>query len=155
MSDSGIDSTGTGATDLERRTLRRLTVRLVPLLMALYFVNYLDRTNLGIAKAEVSADLQLSATMFGLASGIPVVVGLLARFHGLLTGGQQQVDAAGDVADLALGVEDQAAAAGQIGAGAVHAEEVREARDGDAEVGGRPLPPRVMQFDSVATGNGQ
>jgi len=38
--------------------------------MALYFVNYLDRTNLGIAKADVSADLQLSATLFGLASGI-------------------------------------------------------------------------------------
>jgi MFS family permease len=38
--------------------------------MALYFVNFLDRTNLGIAKAEISADLQLSATMFGLASGI-------------------------------------------------------------------------------------
>lgn len=57
-------------TDLETRTVRRVTVRLVPLLMALYFVNYLDRTNLGIAKAEVSADLQLSATMFGLASGI-------------------------------------------------------------------------------------
>ena len=56
--------------DLETRTVRRVTVRLVPLLMALYFVNYLDRTNLGIAKAEVSADLQLSATMFGLASGI-------------------------------------------------------------------------------------
>lgn len=57
-------------TNLESSTLRRLTVRLVPLLMALYFVNYLDRTNLGIAKAEISADLQLSATMFGLASGI-------------------------------------------------------------------------------------
>jgi MFS family permease len=55
---------------LETSTLRRITVRLVPLLMALYFVNYLDRTNLGIAKAEVTADLQLSATMFGLASGI-------------------------------------------------------------------------------------
>ena len=55
---------------LEAPTLRRVTVRLVPLLMALYFVNYLDRTNLGIAKAEVSADLQMSATMFGLASGI-------------------------------------------------------------------------------------
>lgn len=47
-----------------------MTIRLVPILMALYFVNYLDRTNLGIAKAELSADLQLSATMFGLASGI-------------------------------------------------------------------------------------
>ncbi len=56
--------------DIEAQTLRRVTIRLVPLLMALYFVNYLDRTNLGIAKAEVSADLQLSATMFGLASGI-------------------------------------------------------------------------------------
>lgn len=55
---------------LEARTLRRVTIRLVPLLMALYFVNYLDRTNLGIAKAELSAELQLSATMFGLASGI-------------------------------------------------------------------------------------
>lgn len=55
---------------LEARALRRVTIRLVPLLMALYFVNYLDRTNLGIAKTEISADLQLSATMFGLASGI-------------------------------------------------------------------------------------
>ena len=56
--------------DLERLTLRRVTVRLVPLLMALYFVNYLDRTNLGIAKQQISADLQLTATMFGLASGV-------------------------------------------------------------------------------------
>ncbi|MEI7913905.1 MAG: MFS transporter [Mycobacteriaceae bacterium] len=38
--------------------------------MALYFVNYLDRTNLGIAKQQISADLQLTATMFGLASGV-------------------------------------------------------------------------------------
>lgn len=63
-------SVSTGRNPLEAATLRTVTVRLVPLLMALYFVNYLDRTNLGIAKAEVSADLQLSATMFGLASGI-------------------------------------------------------------------------------------
>ncbi len=64
MSDSPSDA------ELPARTLRAVTVRLVPLLMALYFVNYLDRTNLGIAKADISADLQLSATMFGLASGI-------------------------------------------------------------------------------------
>ncbi|MCW1960375.1 MAG: MFS transporter [Mycobacterium sp.] len=63
-------SVSPSAESLESATLRAVTVRLVPLLMALYFVNYLDRTNLGIAKAEVSADLQLSATMFGLASGI-------------------------------------------------------------------------------------
>jgi len=63
-------STDEAGPEFEARALRRVTVRLVPLLMALYFVNYLDRTNLGIAKAEISADLQLTATMFGLASGI-------------------------------------------------------------------------------------
>ena len=63
-------SVSPNAESVDAETLRAVTVRLVPLLMALYFVNFLDRTNLGIAKAEISADLQLSATMFGLASGI-------------------------------------------------------------------------------------
>ena len=55
---------------LEARTLRKVIIRAVPFLMALYFVNYLDRTNLGIAKADISEHLQLTSTMFGLASGI-------------------------------------------------------------------------------------
>lgn len=56
--------------ELETRTIRKVAIRLVPFLMAMYFVNYLDRTNLGIAKLDISRQLQLSATMFGLASGI-------------------------------------------------------------------------------------
>ena len=55
---------------LPARTLRKVAIRIVPFLMAMYFVNYLDRTNLGIAKNDISEHLQLSATMFGLASGI-------------------------------------------------------------------------------------
>ncbi len=55
---------------LETRTLRKVAIRALPFLMALYFVNYLDRTNLGIAKADISQHLQLTASMFGLASGI-------------------------------------------------------------------------------------
>jgi len=55
---------------LPARTLRKVVIRIVPFVMAMYFVNYLDRTNLGIAKTDISEDLQLSATMFGLASGI-------------------------------------------------------------------------------------
>ncbi len=55
---------------LQARALRKVIIRIVPFVMALYFVNYLDRTNLGIAKPDLSADLQLSSTMFGLASGI-------------------------------------------------------------------------------------
>ena len=63
-------SASTGEKSLETRTLRKVIIRVVPFLMALYFVNYLDRTNLGIAKADISEHLQLTASMFGLASGI-------------------------------------------------------------------------------------
>ncbi|MBC7724656.1 MAG: MFS transporter [Burkholderiaceae bacterium] len=38
--------------------------------MVLYFINYLDRTNIGFAKLTMSEDLQLTETMFGLASGL-------------------------------------------------------------------------------------
>lgn len=50
--------------------MRRVRTRIVPFVMMLYFVNYLDRTNLGIARSYISSELQLSATMFGLAAGI-------------------------------------------------------------------------------------
>lgn len=67
MSDSPTDAAS------PTRELRAVTVRLAPLLMALHFVNHLDRTNLGIAEADISADLQLSATVFGLGGlAIPV-----------------------------------------------------------------------------------
>jgi MFS family permease len=36
----------------------------------LYFVNYLDRTNIGFAKLTMSEDLGLTETMYGLASGL-------------------------------------------------------------------------------------
>ena len=64
---SGAD---VGERSLASRTVRKVAIRLVPFLMALFFVNYLDRTTLGIAKADISEHLQLSATMFGLVSGI-------------------------------------------------------------------------------------
>ncbi|MGB0971129.1 MAG: MFS transporter [Mycobacterium sp.] len=59
-----------GERSLASCTVRKVAIRLVPFLMALFFVNYLDRTTLGIAKADISEHLQLSATMFGLVSGI-------------------------------------------------------------------------------------
>jgi sugar phosphate permease len=60
----------TGEQSLEARTLRKFAVRAMPFLVALYFVSYLDRTSLGIAKADINEHLQLTSTMFGLASGI-------------------------------------------------------------------------------------
>lgn len=39
-------------------------------MILLYFVNYLDRTNIAFAKLTMSADLGMTETMFGLASGL-------------------------------------------------------------------------------------
>lgn len=57
--------------ELENRVLRKVTIRLIPFLIALYFVNYLDRTNIGFAGPNgMNEELGMTATMFGLASGI-------------------------------------------------------------------------------------
>jgi sugar phosphate permease len=56
--------------DLERRTMAKVTVRLVPFLVLCYFVAYLDRVNVGFAGLTMRTDLDLSASAYGLASGI-------------------------------------------------------------------------------------
>src|SRR5664280_516701 len=56
--------------DIESRTMSKVTWRLVPFLMLCYFIAYLDRVNIGFAGATMRADLDLSATAFGGAAGI-------------------------------------------------------------------------------------
>ena len=55
---------------LEDRTMGKVTRRLVPFLILCYFVAYLDRVNVGFAGLTMRSDLNLSASAFGLASGI-------------------------------------------------------------------------------------
>ena len=64
--------TGVGTQDqLVRTGVRRAGRRLVPLLILLYFVNYLDRVNIGFAGPNgMNAELGLSATLFGVAAGV-------------------------------------------------------------------------------------
>ena len=49
---------------------RRAMTRLIPLMCAIYFMSYLDRTNVALAKAALSADLGISAAAYGLGAGI-------------------------------------------------------------------------------------
>ena len=50
--------------------MRRITWRLVPFLCLLYVVNYLDRTNISMAKLQMLRDLHLDDAAYGLGSGI-------------------------------------------------------------------------------------
>lgn len=65
------DSTVTADERLVEAATRRASRRLLPLLMLLYFVNYLDRVNIGFAGPNgMNAELGLSATLFGVAAGV-------------------------------------------------------------------------------------
>jgi MFS transporter, ACS family, tartrate transporter len=58
------------AASIESVTLKRVAYRFIPFLMLCYFVNYLDRVNVGFAKLTMDADLGLSDTAFGFGAGI-------------------------------------------------------------------------------------
>jgi ACS family tartrate transporter-like MFS transporter len=55
---------------LEGRAIRKITWRLIPFLMVLYLIAFLDRINVGFAALTMNDDLGLTAQMFGLGSGI-------------------------------------------------------------------------------------
>ena len=56
--------------ELGERTLRRVRNRIMPLIVVLYFIAYLDRNNVGFAKLTMSEDIGLSASAYGLGAGI-------------------------------------------------------------------------------------
>lgn len=54
----------------KKETVGIITRRLIPFLMLLYLVAYLDRSNISVAALQMNADLGLSARMFGLGAGL-------------------------------------------------------------------------------------
>ncbi len=49
---------------------RRIALRLIPLLMLLYFVAFLDRVNISFAALTMNRDIGISASLFGVAAGM-------------------------------------------------------------------------------------
>jgi MFS family permease len=63
-------TTGTAGHALHRIATHKAMLRLIPLMCAIYFMSYLDRTNVSLAKARLAADLGISAAAYGLGAGI-------------------------------------------------------------------------------------
>jgi MFS family permease len=57
-------------TNLERETMSRVARRLLPLLMASYFVAYLDRVNVGFASLTMNKALGFTSAVYGFGGGI-------------------------------------------------------------------------------------
>lgn len=72
-----------------RTALRKVNIRLMPFIFLLYLVNYLDRTALGIAAPNgMNVELQLTATMFGLASGVFFVGYIILEVPSVIAAGK-------------------------------------------------------------------
>ncbi|HEY1997137.1 MFS transporter [Paraburkholderia sp.] len=57
-------------TELERRVSRKLMLRIIPFVMLLYFVSFLDRVNVGFAALSMNKAIGLSPTAFGFGGGL-------------------------------------------------------------------------------------
>lgn len=61
---------GAPSSSFEEATYRKVSWRLLPLLLVCYLVAYLDRVNVGFAKLQMASALHLSDAVYGLGAGI-------------------------------------------------------------------------------------
>jgi MFS transporter, ACS family, tartrate transporter len=66
LTTSPSSSSGT----LGASTIARLNMKLIPFLMLLYLVAYIDRANISVAALQMNADLGLTTRMYGVAAGL-------------------------------------------------------------------------------------
>ena len=65
--------------DETQRVLRRVGWHILPLLLLLYFVAYLDRINIGFAATAMQRDLRFSDSLYGTGAGLFFLGALLAQ----------------------------------------------------------------------------
>lgn len=63
---------------------RKVAWRIVPLIIVIYFIAYLDRANVGFAKLRMASDLNFSEEVFGLGIGIFFIGYLILEIPGAL-----------------------------------------------------------------------
>jgi MFS transporter, ACS family, tartrate transporter len=77
--------TAPGSTDaVAQRAVRRVARRLLPFLLLLYVVAYLDRVNVGYAKLRMTDDLGFNAEVFALGTGLFFVGYFLLEIPGTI-----------------------------------------------------------------------
>jgi len=62
--------TGSAPSAVGRRTVRKVAVRIMPIVGLLYIFNYMDRANIGYAQLGMGKELAINAATFGAASAI-------------------------------------------------------------------------------------
>ncbi|WP_444633479.1 MFS transporter [Cupriavidus oxalaticus] len=56
--------------DYRATTIRKIQWRILPFLVVLYIIAFIDRSNIGFAALKMNGDLGISSTQFGIAAGL-------------------------------------------------------------------------------------
>jgi sugar phosphate permease len=67
---AGSASLAPDSSRIEKETMRKVGIRLLPFLIICYFIAYVDRVNVGFAALTMNKDLGLSAAAFGLGAAL-------------------------------------------------------------------------------------
>ena len=65
-----VSGPGMASNPIEAATIRKLRIRLLPFLFALFVVAFIDRINLGFAALTMNRELAITSQQFGFAAGI-------------------------------------------------------------------------------------
>jgi len=65
-----VSSPKIASNQIEAAAIRKLRIRLLPFLSALYVVAFIDRINLGFAALTMNRELAITSQQFGFAAGI-------------------------------------------------------------------------------------
>jgi ACS family tartrate transporter-like MFS transporter len=65
--------------ELETGVLRKITLRIVPFMMLLFFVSFIDRATIGFAALAMNKSLGLSPSVFGVGASIFLLCYLLSE----------------------------------------------------------------------------
>jgi MFS transporter, ACS family, tartrate transporter len=60
----------TQTSDVQARTVRKVATRLIPALLVLYIIAYLDRVNVSFAQDKLESDLGFSGAVYGFGAGV-------------------------------------------------------------------------------------
>jgi MFS transporter, ACS family, tartrate transporter len=69
---------------IEQRTLRRVSRRLIPFLVLLYLIAFIDRVNVGYAKLQMAEELRFTDAVYGFGAGIFFIGYVLLEIPGTL-----------------------------------------------------------------------
>src|SRR6185295_19574862 len=70
--------------NVETSTMRKISMRILPLVFVLYVIAFIDRANVAYAKLTMSADLGFSEAAYGFGAGVFFVGYILFEIPGAL-----------------------------------------------------------------------